>query len=118
MKSARDTETKQKLLSKVKFIEDELGSEFYDILREDEQKDDLPSVVPEFAKHPKIDAEFEAKTQEENERIETIKRNAVERAVELDTLDRAVEDRMDRMEERQEEMKRQMHAEYAHREKG
>ena len=34
--SARDTETKQKLLSKVKFIEDELNSEFYDILREEE----------------------------------------------------------------------------------
>ena len=50
--------------------------------------------------HPKINAEFEAKTIEENERIETIKRNAVDRAVELSTLDQTVEDRMDRMEER------------------
>jgi len=33
LKSVKDNETKSKLLSKVKFIEDELGTEFYDIIR-------------------------------------------------------------------------------------
>jgi hypothetical protein len=61
LKSVKDQETKQKLLSKVRFIEDELKTEFYDILREEESKDDLPSVVPEFAQHPAIDEDFAKK---------------------------------------------------------
>lgn len=33
LKSARDNDTRQRLKSKVKFIEDELNTDFYDILR-------------------------------------------------------------------------------------
>jgi hypothetical protein len=55
LKSVKDKDIKAKLLSKVRFIEDELKTEFYDILREEESKDDLPSVVPEFVQHPAID---------------------------------------------------------------
>lgn len=87
LKSVKDQETKQKLLSKVRFIEDELKTEFYDILREEESKDDLPSVVPEFVQHPAIDQDFDKKKQEDEERIAEIKRNATERANELADLD-------------------------------
>ena len=76
------------MLSKVKFIEDELNSEFYDILREEESKDDLPSVVPEVeCDTSMITEEYRKKQAEDEIRIAEIKKNAEERARELDTLD-------------------------------
>lgn len=98
------------MLSKVKFIEDELNTEYYDILREEESKeamkDDLPSVVPEFQRHPKIDEEFEQKRKEDEERIESIKRNASERQRELAALDEGIDSSMNHMNERHEEWRR------------
>ena len=80
LKSVKDKETKEKLMSKVRFIEDEIQSEFYDIVRDaEENKDDLPSVVPQFVPHPAIQAEFDTKKREDDERIAQIKRNAAER---------------------------------------
>ena len=108
LRTIKDSKSKENLLSKVKFIEDELQTEFYDIIREDEAKDDLPSVVPEFKQHPAINEDFDRKTREDETRIASIKRNAEERQNELDELDAGVEQNMNAINERQEEWRRQL----------